>query len=61
MVGDTLAADIAGALTVGIRSILLTAAHPPGAPAFLESVRPDAVAKTLAEVGEIIDRWREQA
>jgi len=57
MVGDTLAADIAGAQTVGLQSILLTATHPPGAPAFLESVRPDAVAKTLAEVGDIIEQW----
>jgi putative hydrolase of the HAD superfamily len=57
MVGDTLGADSAGAQAVGMRSILVTAAHPPGAPTSLGSVRPDAVAKTLAEVGDIIERW----
>lgn len=60
MVGDTLGADIAGAAAVGMRSILLTAAHPPGAPTALDSLRPDAAARALAEVGDIIDRWREQ-
>jgi len=61
MVGDTLAADIAGAQAVGMRAILLTAVHPPGAPTSLASARPDAVAATPREVGEIIERWREGA
>jgi putative hydrolase of the HAD superfamily len=59
MVGDSLAADIAGAAALGMRSILLTAALPPGAPVALEEIRPDAVAATLGEVGEIIARWTE--
>lgn len=61
MVGDTLAADTAGARAAGMRSILLTAVHPPGAPEGLPSVRPDAVARTLREAGEIIARWRESS
>lgn len=61
MVGDSLAADIAGAAALGMRSILFTAAHGPGAPVALESVRPDAVAATLAEVASIIERWKEAA
>lgn len=61
MVGDTLAADISGAQMLGMRSILLTAAHPSGAPTVLESVRPDVVAASLAEVGAIIERWRERS
>jgi putative hydrolase of the HAD superfamily len=60
MVGDSLAADIAGAAALGMRSILLTAALPPGAPVALEEIRPDAVAATLGEVGEIIARWTER-
>lgn len=60
MVGDTLGADVAGAAALGMRSILLTAAHAPDAPTALDSVRPDAVARTLREVGDVIDRWREQ-
>jgi len=59
MVGDSLAADIAGAAMLGMRSILLTATHGPGAPVVLESVRPDAVASTLPEAASIIERWKE--
>ena len=61
MVGDSLAADIAGAAAVGMRSILLTLAHNPGAPVALESVRPDAVAATLPEAAHIIEGWKEAA
>lgn len=59
MVGDSLAADIAGAAQLGMRSILLTAVHEPGAPVSLDSIRPDAVAATLVEVADIIDVWKE--
>lgn len=58
MVGDSLPADIAGAQTAGMRSILITAIHAPNAPTSLESIRPTAVAGTLSAVGEIIQRWR---
>ena len=61
MVGDSLPADIAGAAAVGMRSILLTLAHSPGAPVALESVRPDAVAATLPEAAHIIEGWKEAA
>jgi HAD superfamily hydrolase (TIGR01509 family) len=60
MVGDSLTADIAGAAQLGMRSILLTAAHETGAPVSLESIRPDAVAPTLTAVGDIIERWKEE-
>ncbi len=60
MVGDTLGADIAGARMAQMRSILVTATHPPGAPTALDSLRPDAVAGDLREVGEIIERWRRE-
>lgn len=59
MVGDSLAADIAGAAALGMRSILLTAAHEAGAPVSLESIRPDAVAATLPEAASIIEGWKE--
>jgi len=59
MVGDSLAADIAGAAAVGMRGILLTAALEPGAPVALGEVRPDAVAATLDDVGDIIAEWQE--
>lgn len=59
MVGDSLAADIAGAAMLGMRTILFTAAHSPGASVALESVRPDAVAATLAEAASIIEGWKE--
>lgn len=57
MVGDSLAADVAGAHASGLRSILLTVVHPPGTPTSLESIRPDAVAASLAAVGTIIGQW----
>jgi len=59
MVGDSLAADIAGAAALGMRTILLTAAHGPGVAVALESVRPDAVAATLAEAASVIEGWKE--
>jgi putative hydrolase of the HAD superfamily len=59
MVGDTLAADVAGAAALGMRSILLTAALQPGASAALETIRPTAVAASLDEVGNIIVGWKE--
>jgi len=59
MVGDSLPADIAGAAALGMRSILLTAVHTPGAPVAGEAGRPDAVAATLAEAAGIIEEWKE--
>lgn len=59
MVGDSLDADIAGAAGLGMRSIWLTATLGPGARGPLESVRPDAVAASLDEVGSIIEGWKE--
>lgn len=59
MVGDSPAADIAGASALGMRSILLTATHPAGGPAVPDAPRPDAVAATLAEVAEIVESWKE--
>ncbi|HXF81233.1 MAG TPA: HAD family hydrolase [bacterium] len=60
MVGDSLSADVAGAAAAGMRSIWLTATLPPDATAAQISARPDAVARSLLEVGEILDRWREE-
>jgi len=58
MVGDNLAADVTGAQTAGMRSILVTMIHAPGAPTSLESISPDAVASDLRGVEKIIERWR---
>jgi len=59
MVGDSLRADVAGAAQLGMRTILLRAAHEPGGPVSLDSLRPDAVAATLAEVADIVEGWTE--
>jgi len=66
MVGDSLEADIAGARAMGLRSILLApprddgppAAHSAPEPAPPAVAQPDAIAASLLQVGEIIDRWR---
>jgi hypothetical protein len=42
-----------------MRSIGLTATLQPGARVALEAIRPDAVAASLDEVGNIIARWKE--
>lgn len=61
MIGDTLEADIAGAHHAGMRSILVTMIHSPGAPTSIGSIRPTATAETLDRVGEIIETWRASA
>jgi putative hydrolase of the HAD superfamily len=58
MVGDSLTADVAGAAALGMRSILLTATLEAGAPGALHAARPDALAATLEDVGNIIARWK---
>jgi putative hydrolase of the HAD superfamily len=60
MVGDSPAADVAGAAALGMRSILLTAAPEPGPgpAAALDSVRPDAIAATLLDAAGIIEDWK---
>jgi len=60
MVGDSVAADIAGARAIGMRSILLTTEHSPGEPRTWEGVQADAEASTLREAGQIIERWLQE-
>ncbi len=59
VVGDSPAADIAGARGLGMRSILLTVVHGPDAPLVLGPAGPDAIAATLAEVATILEGWQE--
>ncbi|HET6781767.1 MAG TPA: HAD family hydrolase [bacterium] len=61
MVGDSVGADIAGARTMGMRSILLTAEHDQGEPRTWEGVQADAEAATLKETGRIIERWLQES
>ena len=57
MTGDSLSADIAGARQVGMFSIWLTAdADTPSNQAVRDKIKPDAVAKELVEVPDIIRR-----
>lgn len=60
MVGDSVGADIAGAQTMGMRSILLTAEHSPDEPRIWEGVRADAEVTTLGEVGRVVGRWAQE-
>ncbi|HEY3247062.1 MAG TPA: HAD family hydrolase [bacterium] len=55
MVGDTLAADIAGARALGMRCILVTGEHAPDEPMPTDALRPDGVAIDLPAVGVILD------
>lgn len=61
MVGDSAGADIAGARTMRMRSILLTAEHDQGEPRTWEGVQADAEAATLKETGRIIERWLQES
>jgi len=56
MVGDTPSADIAGAVEIGMRSILL--AEKRGAGETAEgNARPEEAARDLADVRTILARW----
>ncbi|MGH2349609.1 MAG: HAD family hydrolase [bacterium] len=57
MVGDMLAADIAGARALGMRSILVTGERGPNEPMPSEALRPDGVAVDLTTAGSILDAW----
>jgi HAD superfamily hydrolase (TIGR01509 family) len=56
MVGDTLAADIAGARNTGMRSVYVTMKPNPENAQHLH-IRADATAGTLAEAGRILLAW----
>jgi len=55
MVGDSLAADIAGAKALGMRAIWrrLPGQQP-------EGIQPDAVIEALEELPDILDQWQEE-
>jgi HAD superfamily hydrolase (TIGR01549 family) len=57
MVGDTLGADILGANTVGMRSILVDIEPNPDNPRFAEAARPSARVTNLAEIPALLRRW----
>ncbi len=56
MVGDTPSADIAGAVQIGMRSILLAPERGPHGTDETEA-RPEEVARHLADVRTILARW----
>jgi FMN phosphatase YigB (HAD superfamily) len=56
MVGDTPSADIAGAVRIGMRSILLAEERGPQRTAET-GARPEEVARDLADVHTILARW----
>lgn len=59
MVGDTLGADILGARNAGLYSIWLTKhADKPGNHDHLDTIKPDAKIKTLAELPGLLQRIR---
>jgi HAD superfamily hydrolase (TIGR01509 family) len=57
MIGDTLRADIAGALAAGMRSILVDIEPNPANATFTGSARPEARVEALAEIPPLIRRW----
>jgi len=57
MVGDTLGADILGASSVGMRSILVDIEPNPGNRKFAEIARPSARVMDLQEIPELVRRW----
>lgn len=58
MVGDTLGADILGARNAGLASIWITRrADAPGNRDHLDTIRPDAVVDTLAEIPDLLANW----
>jgi HAD superfamily hydrolase (TIGR01509 family) len=59
MVGDTMAADIAGANAVGMRSILVDIEPNPSNAAFNGPASPTARVEALAEIAPLIEGWIE--
>jgi HAD superfamily hydrolase (TIGR01509 family) len=57
MVGDTLGADVLGARTVGMRSILVDIEPNPANPAFADSTRPTERVTSLEEIPSLLKRW----
>ncbi len=59
MIGDLLSADVMGANQFGIASIWITrrASKSANQP-FLESVRPDAIVNRLAEIPDLLLKWK---
>ncbi|HKV45684.1 MAG TPA: HAD family hydrolase [bacterium] len=57
MVGDTLGADVLGAHTVGMRSILVDIEPNPANAAFAESARPTERVTSLEEIPSLLKRW----
>lgn len=57
MVGDTLGADILGANTVGMRSILVDIEPNPDNPRYAARVRPTATVVDLDAIPALIDGW----
>lgn len=57
MIGDTLGADILGANTVGLRSILVDIEPNPDNPRFAEVARPSAQVTTLRDVLDLLQTW----
>ena len=57
MIGDTLGADILGAKNTGLKSVWVTMqANTPGNAAHRDTILPDAVAASLAELPGILER-----
>lgn len=57
MVGDTLGADILGAQSVGLRSILVDIEPNPDNPRFCDQVQPSARVTELREILLLLRRW----
>jgi HAD superfamily hydrolase (TIGR01509 family) len=57
MVGDTLGADILGANTVGMRSILVDIEPNPDNPKFAATARPTARVVDLPQIPEVLRGW----
>jgi len=59
MVGDTPGADILGARNSGLSSIWITRrADAPGNRDHMDTIRPDAVVDTLAEIPDLLANWK---
>ncbi|HEV2438722.1 MAG TPA: HAD family hydrolase [bacterium] len=59
MIGDNLGADILGANTVGMRSILVDIEPNPDNPKFTERAAPNATVTRLEEIPALIRGWNE--
>jgi putative hydrolase of the HAD superfamily len=57
MIGDTLGADILGANTVGMRSILVDIEPNPDNPRYAARARPTATVTRLDEIPALIRAW----